>query len=475
MLERITRWWQGFTSRYWFVPSIMVLGSCALAILMVEVDRRWGQDFNLPWLTFGPDSARALLTTVAGSMVTVAGVTFSITMVALTLASGQFGPRLMENYTRDRGNQVVLGTFLSAFVYCLLVLRVYSPQEGTSLPQASLATAFLMALGSLAVFIYFVHHSALTIQAPYLISEISEKLEKALDRLLADEENSRRRGLDSDTPLAERVRSEGVGVETEESGYLDRVEAGYLAGVAKRHDLVVVCVKKPGQFVVAGTTFLRVLPNGAGAEGDGGGGEIDDEVLDDLRDGWSLISRRSPGTVEFLIYELVELAVRSLSPGINDPFTAIHCIDLLGASLARVAEHPPLRPVRRDGDDNLRVVLPEVVLPDLLDTAFNQIRQHGRGDAAVLIRLLERLADLAARAEEGDDLEAVLRHADMVKRSGLESLPEAEDREDVRERFERVRTAARVEDWEPPEKGRAETNGDAVEVDASERQGDGEK
>ena len=467
MLEKIKLWWEELRSRYWFVPSVMVLGSCALAIFMVEVDRRWGEEFSLPWLTFGPDSARALLTTVAGSMVTVAGVTFSITMVALTLASGQFGPRLMENYTRDRGNQVVLGTFLSAFVYCLLVLRVYSPQEGTNLPQASLATAFLMALGSLAVFIFFVHHAAQTIQAPYLIGEIAEKLEGALDRLLSDGEDSRRRGLDSDASLARRARSEGVGVETLESGYLDRVEAGYLAGLARRHDLVVVCVKKPGQFVVSGTTFLRVLP--------GDGGEVDDELKDKLRGGWSLISRRSPGTVEFLIYELVELAVRSLSPGINDPFTAIHCIDLLGASLARVAEHPPLRPVRRDDDGNLRVVLPEVVMPDLLDTAFHQIRQHGRGDAAVLLRLLERLADLAARADEGDDLEAVLRHADMVKRNGLESLPEVEDREDVRERWERVQWASRVEGWEPPEKGREGGDGEAVEVDAGERQGDGEK
>ncbi len=456
-MEKVVRWWEGLRSRYWFVPSVMVVAACALAIFMVEVDRRWGEEFNLPWLTFGPDSARALLTTVAGSMVTVAGVTFSITMVALTLASGQFGPRLMENYTQDRGNQVVLGTFLSAFVYCLLVLRVYSPQEGTSLPQASLATAFLLALASLAVFIYFVHHAAQTIQAPYLIGEVAEKLERALDRLLQDEEDPRRRGLDSDASLAERARSEGVEVETLESGYLDRVAAGYLEGLAKRHDLVVVCVKKPGQFVVAGTTFLRVLVQGDGG-GDGaageGGGDVDEELMDDLRDGWPLISRPSPGTVEFLIFQLVELAVRSLSPGINDPFTATHCIDLLGASLARVAEHPPLRPVRRDGDGNLRVVLPEVILPDLLDTAFNQIRQHGRGDAAVLIRLLERLADLAARTDEDDELEAVLRHADMVKRCGLESLPEVEDREDVRERYERVQTAARVEGWEPPEKGR---------------------
>lgn len=458
MRERLIRWMKEIQSRYWFPPTVMAVGAFALAMVTVDVDRRWGGQFDLTWIALGPDSARAFLTTVAGSMITVAGVTFSITMVALTLASGQFGPRLMENYVRDRGNQIVLGTFISTFLYCLLVLRVYSPTEGSELPQASLATAFLLTVGSLGMFIYFVHHAAVTIQAPHLVGEVSEQLEKQLDRLLGDDVDPARCGFKDDAGLAERALREGLQVRAAESGYLDQVEAGYLAEVAEKHDLVVVCVKKPGHFVIAGTTYLRVLACGSEALEAADGGGVEEDLEARLRDGWSLISRRSPGTVEFLIYELVEVAVRSLSPGINDPFTAIHCIDLLGASLCRFAEQPPVHPVRRDEEGALRVVLPKVVLADLLDAAFHQIRQNSRGMAGVLIRLLERLADLAVRAEEGADLDAVLRHAAMVRRNGLESLPEKLDREDLEERYRWVLEAADADPavWEPPEEERDE-------------------
>ena len=399
-------------------------------------------------------SARAFLTTVAGSMITVAGVAFSITMVALTLASSQFGPRLLESFMRDRGNQVVLGTFIATFLYCLLVLRVLKLGESGTVPEVALSTALLLTLGSLAVFIYFIHHAAMSIQVQTLVAHVAEELETSLDRLLEDAEEEKGERGEAERRLVGRVAAEGAAVCADDSGYVDEVEAARLEGLASDHGLVVVCVQKPGQFrrrrdAAAPRAARRRRRDDSAGGGDGARAEPeaadlgdDGELAGKLRRAVPLTGRRRPGNVEFIVSQLVEVAVRALSPGINDPFTAINCIDLLGAALARFARRPPPRPVRRDDGGRLRVVLPDVGLEELLDAAYDQIRQYGRGSAPVTLRLLERLADLASRAAPGADREAVLRHAEMVRRSGVEALPEPYDRQAVEERYRWVLAAA---------------------------------
>lgn len=435
MKSKLLHIWSRLRSSYWFVPSLMALGAIVLSLITIQVDRELGAAPGLlrDWVSPDPASARAFLTTVAGSMITVAGVVFSITMVALTLASSQFGSRLLENFMRDRGNQVVLGTFIATFLYCLLVLRAPEVGEPPRVSEVSLAVALLLTLGSLAVFIYFIHHAAVSIQVPNLAAEVARDLERAIDRLVAGE------GEELDEKERQRVkevRREGRVVVAQRSAYIDSYEASTLFAVARRHGLLVVCVSRPGRFVVAGRPVLRVLS--------GGDGEIDPEGVEkELRAGVLLSHRRRPeGDVEFQVEQLVELAVRALSPGINDPFTAVNCTDLLAAALAGFAQDPPPPTCRRDDEGELRLVLPQVTLEDLLAVAFNQIRQYGRGCTSVTLRLLERLADLAACARTPEDLEAVLYHAEMVRR-GAEALPEPHDREAVEERWQWVQGVAR--------------------------------
>jgi len=453
MRGKLLHLWSRLRSSYWFVPTLMAAGAVVLSLATIEVDRRWGDGLHLAWISLDQASARAFLTTVAGSMITVAGVAFSITMVALTLASSQFGPRLLENFMRDRGNQVVLGTFIATFLYCLLVLRVLKLGESGTVPEVALSTALLLTLGSLAVFIYFIHHAAMSIQVQTLVAHVAAELETSLDRLLEDAEEERGERGEAERRLVGRVAAEGATVCADDSGYVDEVEAARLEGLAADHGLVVVCVQKPGQFVVAGTPLLHVLRvDGDGGSAGGGDGDRagagaadlgdDGELAGKLRRAVPLTGRRRPGNVEFIVSQLVEVAVRALSPGINDPFTAINCIDLLGAALARFARRPPPRPVRRDDAGRLRVVLPDVGLEELLDAAYDQIRQYGRGCVPVTLRLLERLADLASRAAPGADRDAVLRHAEMVRRSGVEALPEPYDRQAVEERYRWVLAAA---------------------------------
>jgi uncharacterized membrane protein len=178
-------------SSYWFVPSVMALLSIGVALGMIVVDQSVGEDgIQGYWWIYagGPDGARAVLATVAGSIISVAGVTFSIKIAALTLASQQFGPRLLRNFMADRGNQFVLGTFIATFLYCLLVLRtVRSWEDAEFVPHLSVTLGVLLAVASLGVLIYFIHHIAASIQASNVIARVSGELQAAIDRLFPED------------------------------------------------------------------------------------------------------------------------------------------------------------------------------------------------------------------------------------------------------------------------------------------------
>ncbi|MEX0998785.1 MAG: DUF2254 domain-containing protein [Thermodesulfobacteriota bacterium] len=178
--------WYNVGSSFWFLPALMVASSIAFSFIMIYVDAnivKVSGIESLGWIYENkPEGARALLSTVAGSMITVAGVVFSITIVALTLASTQYGPRLLGNFMRDKGNQVVLGTFIATFTYCLLILRTIRGGEDSSfIPHLSVTIGVLFAIFSISVLIYFIHHAATSIQASNVISGVSKNLKHTID------------------------------------------------------------------------------------------------------------------------------------------------------------------------------------------------------------------------------------------------------------------------------------------------------
>lgn len=437
MKSSIIHWIREVRASYWFVPSVMAAGAAALALGAVKGDH-WLLANDLRFLpeflaSFDAESARAFLTTVAGSMITVAGVTFSITMVALSLASSQFGPRLLGNFMRDRGNQMVLGTFLATFLYNLLVLRLLRGFAGfNAVPQTALSIALLMTMGSLGVLIYFFHHAAVSIQVGTVIATVSGSLDAAVARIVARtrDEPQAEGAEDGGVPaaLAARFDEEGVVVPSSGRGYVEEVDEDRLLEVAVADDLVVRVECRPGYFVIHRKTLARIVPRVAGRP-------IDESGIRRVREGILLGDGRTTGQdTEFALEQLVELAVRALSPGINDPFTAIQCIDILGDALARLAAHRSPRSWRTDEEGEPRVYLPAPDFGGLLDSAYHQIRQNARGTASVTLRLLERLTDVAERAATDEARTAIRRHADMLRRSG-ESLPEPDDQADLESRY----------------------------------------
>lgn len=401
---RLIAIWDRLRTSFWFLPTLMTLGAIALSFVLIAVDGEVKDEVyrKIDWVyLFGPEGARAILSAIASSMITVAGLTFSITMLTLQLASSQFGPRLLRNFMSDRGNQIVLGTFISTFVYCLLVLRTIKGVEGSSfVPHLSVAIGVLLALASLAVLIYFIHHTAHSIRIESVLARLAEETQEAIDRLypekLGNEPAPEQEGPDAFPPAGTRA----CGVQPDHSGYVQYVDAETLMSLARERDVVVRVLVLPGAFVTPATTVLEVAPDD----------RVDDDAKAALRNALGLGGERTPNQdLAFSIRRIVEIAQRALSPGINDPTTALYCIDRLGDALARLAGRSSPSPCRVDDDGCLRVIARALDFSDLAVRAFSAVARYGAKDADVAEGLLRALDNVivAARPEDRGGLVAL--------------------------------------------------------------------
>ncbi len=434
MKTRLLNRWERLRSSYWFMPTLMALGAMILAFAAVRLDERlsgrWPQEFS--WLTpFEAEGARSFLSTIAGATITVTGVVFSITIVALSLASQQFGPRLLNNFMRDRTNQFAFGVFIATYLYCLLALAtIRSGAQAGFTPQISALAGFFLALFSVAVLIYFIHHVALSIQAMTIIDQVSRELQSSIDRQFPDAAFSRATAWRDEAEREEMpgdFTGKATTVEAAGHGYLQAIDEDGLLELAKKHDLILYLEKYPGQFLIPGDMMMRVWPKERIAQKD---------LAPRIEAAFILGPRRSSEQdMEYLVYQLVEVALRALSPGVNDPFTAITCIDHLGAALSRLATRAEPSRCRYDDQKQLRLVRRPVTFAGVVDACFDQIRQSGRDNAAVTIRLLEMIAMVIAQTYREEQRQPLLRQAAMIERGGREALPVEEDREIVHQRY----------------------------------------
>ncbi len=383
-------------SSYWFIPALMLAGSAALAVVLVALDRRAETEgLRGPWWIFtgGAEGARSLLSTVAGSVIAVAGTTFSITIAVLSLTSSQFGPRLLRGFLRDRGNQFVLGTFVATFLYCLLVLRmVRSVQEALFVPHIAVTGGVVLAIASVCVLIFFIHHVSISIQASHLIANVAKELEEAIDRLFPEQI-----GKEASPPLTSPHPTQGQenaqAVCAHQSGYVQAVDAEALLALAQEKNLLIRLRYAPGQFVMRGSTIAGISPPAA----------ADEDTTGRVNAAFSLGEQRTATQdAEFLVLELVEVAVRALSPGINDPFTAILCLDRLSAALCHLAGRALPSALRFDARGTLRVIAKPVSFAGMVETAFREISHYGKDDPAVAQRLRKAMKEISecARTEE---------------------------------------------------------------------------
>ena len=436
--------WDRLHSSFWFLPSLMAAGAGTLALGAVALDRivteRWLH--GLGWVySGGAEGASLVLSTIAGSMITIAGVVFSMTLVALSLASSQLGPRLLRNFMRDTANQVVLGTFVATFVYCLLVLRTIRRADETAfVPHLAVTCGVLLALVSLAVLIYFIHHVAVSIQADEVVARVARELFEGIERLFPTQIGRANEPASPISPMPgvpSGFDDEAVRVPAAEDGYLQLVDAHALMALAVEGDLRIRLQVRPGNYIIKGQTLALVAP--VGRVGDAFGARLSGALVLGNQ-------RTSAQDVEFAILQLVEIAVRALSPGINDPFTAITCVDRLGSALCRLARREIPSARRSDEAGVLRVLAPAISFADIVDAALNQIRQHARQDAAVTLRLLDAIAAVASAAQTSQDRSALRRHARMIVEGAGDAFVQSQDRRELEQRHEACLRALRGPD-----------------------------
>lgn len=403
---------------FWLVPGALVSAGILAALLLLYMDRT---DLFPAWLAEsdwlyngGVTGARTLLGTIAASTIGVAGTVFSITIAALSLAAGQMGPRLLRNFTRDRGNQVTLGAFLGTFAYSLMVLRsVRTQDEGVFVPHMALAFGMLLAFACVATLVYFVGHMASRINVDTVIELVSGDIRLAMRGLLTDKQQ-----VDAPEP---HFWKNATPIVDARCGYLQQLDEEGLADWAARHGTAIRLLVRRGDYISPGMPIALMTAHVAEAEAA-------------IHDATALgTSRGSAGDTEHAIRQLVEVAVRALSPGINDPHTAMSVLDRLGAALCEMAgSHLPGGVWIRD--EKIVLVVPNVSYASLVDVMFHMIRQNAGGSTSVIIKMLDVLS-VAMSCENDEKRRAVLlHHGDLVWQDAQNTIKNQHDLEDVSRR-----------------------------------------
>jgi uncharacterized membrane protein len=435
--QRLPSWrWEALRTTFWLVPTLLVLVAGLLFLATFEVD--WAvyhKHLALPfWIVAGSaDAGREVLIGIAAAVITVVGVVFSVTIVALTLASQQFGPRMMRNFVRDVGNQVTLGVFVATFVYSILTLvAITRASRGAFVPHLSITVSEALVLIDLAVLIYFIHHIAKSIQLPEVIAGIARDLFRAIDaefpKIAADERRATQEGGKSLSELLSLIDERGGPVASHVSGYLQFVGYAQLVDIATRTDSVIRLEHRPGHFLVAGRPLAMVWPRGAA-------NQVAIALAKAHVTGPHRTLMQDP---VFAIDQLVEIAIRALSPAVNDTFTALTCIDWLSAGLSRVANRTLAEGVYRDHEGRIRLIETNPSYDRMVNRAFDKVRQAARGMPAVIIRMIDSLATIADETNSPERRRVLLRQAEAILRSAQESVSEPNDRNDIEARYQRL-------------------------------------
>ena len=329
-----------------------------------------------------PQVAQVILGGIAASIMTVVSIVFAILLMTLTLASMQFSPRIIVSFARDRVTQWTLGIFLGTFCYCTAALPSARSLPKPFAPVVTVLGAMLLALVCVGWLLFFIHHISHAISVSHIVDRIASETEAMIDEMMPwpRRENGR-----TDPGLAQYVWDTPVLSDT--SGYIRFVDTGRLVSLAKTYHVKLHVVRRVGLFVPEGTPLLVAHK----------GERLTADILQDLRRAIDLgPSRTLQQDVEFGILQIVDIALKAISPAVNDPTTAIGCVDQLSRIMIRFASKEPPESLLYDPPGVFRVRVPWNDFEQLLTTAFEQIRLYAKADVAVSLRLLRALADIAS-------------------------------------------------------------------------------
>jgi uncharacterized membrane protein len=415
----------------WRIPLRLSLAAVALfgVTMIPDVLEAQGTIHIPSWLTMGGiDDARAILGAMMGSVATVLALIFSVALLVLSMVATLFGPRLLYRFLQDWVTQATIGLFMGTFIYiCLVFLVTHQDASTRFVPQVSLITSWVLVLVCFGFLVYYSHRIATSIQNPDMVGRIADDLYPAASLALERSVSEGTGPLPDDAVIAREAEA-GQSVACPRSGYLQHIDHALIVDAAERAGAKVIFHFRPGQFVLRGESLASVSPKAEGAR------------LEPVVDRGVGIGRHRTLTqdAEFGVAQIVEIAIRALSPAVNDTFTGVACVDWLSDALLVLAEKPPLAGNWYDRTGNLRVWMPAVRLERLVKLAFDQIRQASAQTPAVLIRQLDVIRRLAPRMPPAAR-RALATQADAIKEHTGTWV--AIDRHDIEAAWERAQPA----------------------------------
>lgn len=428
----IKLFWEKLLTTIWFVPVIISTGLVISAIGLLSIDqhvelRDW------PWtnaLQIGVDGIRQVLVVTTGAIISLTGVVFSISVVALTLAANQFGSKILYNFLRDNKNKIVLGLLIGSFLYGLTLLSFIDTQADSTqqIPIISVIGSLLFTVLAIIGLIYFIHNISTTIQADQIISLIGQELNQAIEETLFDFENGH-------TMHAAKQKwdiiTQALPVETihaATSGYVEFIDFVKINNIAEKENQHIELLLRPGDFIIENAPIIRIYDDE----------DIGESQQSMLKSCISLGRKRTPfHDIEFAIMQLLQIALRALSPGINDSLTAISCIDWLSSSLGRMVNKRFPHAYLEDQNGIMRIKKPEFGFADAANTMFHPLRQNARGNVMVMLHLLETISRILLVSKNDQHSQALFHHAILILETAKESFQSPSDRNELDKHFEK--------------------------------------
>jgi len=434
-MNRLKRFGSNLRTSFWFMPTLIVAFSVVLAVALIEADYSASQQWIARWPhLFGANAAgaRGILTTIAGSMMAVVGVTFSMTLVTLALASNQYTSRILRNFMRDRVTQVVLGIFAGIFTYCLIVLRtIRDGDAGAFVPSLAVTLGVLLAIGGIAALIYLIHHIASSIQASSIIASVADETMEAIERLFPGALGQQPVDDDEDQARLPFPQPHWQAVPARENGYIQSVDNATLLRLAREHKTVVRMERGIGMFVVRDTPLASLALRDPPGE----------EISATLQGAYSVSRHRTMDQdAAFGIRQIVDMALRALSPSVNDTTTAVMCVDYLTAILARLASRS-IPSSHRYEDGELRVITVGPTFAGLVAESFDQIRGSAMGNVAVMLRMLGALQTIVSLTGSTSRRRVLVEAVESIAELAARTIESPHDQARFQSRLARVREA----------------------------------
>ena len=404
--------WDNLRVSFWFAPAIMSLIAMPLAWFLYGLDRQVPDELiqsSRLVMSGSPDEMRVLLISIAGTVLATAGVVFTLLTLPLSTVAAQYGSRLLRVFLGDRTTQIVLGMFVGTFVYCVAAAVTILPSEiDPDSPQITATVGLMLMIATFGTLILLVQHISTMLQAPNIAAAAGAELLDVVRIENPDEDSP-----DNNPPQAGQVaqiampEAEGFAVKAREVGYIQTLDPDILLTMARENDLVIRLVARPGDYVWADRIVAQIWP----------ANRFNERLEKHLRRAIRVGNQRTPTQdVECAVNQLVEMAVRAMSPAINDPFTAMTCLDHIGNGLALFARQGPENLNSYDPNGRLRLVFEPFSFEELLGAAFDMSRHASCDNATVLLHMLDVIDALGQAVQSPEYRELLLQHADLIRK-----------------------------------------------------------